>query len=45
MDGGLTLQVLDLPTLIEVKKRARRPKDMFVVPILMATLEERTKGA
>ncbi len=38
-DGG-TLQVLDLPTLIEMKERAGRPKDLAALPILRATLDE-----
>lgn len=42
-DRGLTLRVLALPTLIEVKRKVGRPKDLFVVPILIATLEERDK--
>jgi hypothetical protein len=36
-----TVQVLDLPTLIEVKTKAGRPKDRIVLPILIATLQER----
>jgi hypothetical protein len=36
-----TLQVLDLPTLIELKTKAGRPKDRVVLPILIATLQER----
>ena len=40
-DGSLTLHVLDLPTLIEVKTRAGRPKDRIALPLLLATLEER----
>lgn len=42
-DGGRTLRVLDLPTLIAVKTRAGRPKDRLVLPILMATLQERDR--
>jgi len=42
-DEGRTLRVLDLPTLIAVKTKAGRPKDRVVLPILIATLEERDK--
>lgn len=41
-DGVLVLRVLDLPTLISVKTKAGRAKDRMVVPILVATLQERT---
>lgn len=40
-DEGRELHVLDLPTLIEVKTRAGRPKDRLVLPILIATLKRR----
>jgi hypothetical protein len=40
-DEGRLLLVLDLPTLIAVKTKAGRPKDRVVLPILIATLEER----
>jgi hypothetical protein len=33
--------VLDLPTLIEVKARTGRARDRAVLPVLIATLEER----
>ncbi len=39
-DGALSLRVLDLPTLIEVKTRAARPKDKIALPLLLATLDE-----
>jgi len=42
--GELRLRLLDLPTLIAVKTAAGRPKDRVMVPILIATLEERRKG-
>ena len=42
-DGALALKVLDLPTLISVKTKTGRPKDRLVLPILIATLEEREK--
>lgn len=41
---GRLLRVLDLPTLIEVKTKAGRPKDKLVLPILIATLQERDKA-
>jgi len=37
---GATIQVLELATLIEVKRRAGRPKDLAVIPYLEATLDE-----
>lgn len=43
-DEGRLLRVLDLPTLITVKTKAGRPKDRVVLPILIATLEERDKS-
>jgi hypothetical protein len=42
-DGTLSLRVLDLPTLIEVKTRAARPKDKIALPLLLATLDERRR--
>jgi hypothetical protein len=42
-DGSLSLRVLDLPTLIEVKTRAGRPKDKLALPLLLATLDERQR--
>jgi hypothetical protein len=43
-DEGASLRVIDLPTLIEVKTKAGRPKDRVMLPILVATLEERRKA-
>lgn len=43
VDEGRSLHVLDLPTLIDVKTKAGRPKDRIVIPILIATLQEREK--
>jgi hypothetical protein len=43
-DEGRLLHVLDLPTLIAAKTRAGRPKDRIVLPILIATMQERDKG-
>ena len=42
-DEGRLLYVLDLPVLIEVKTKAGRPKDRIVLPILIATLQERDR--
>ena len=42
-DGSLIIRVLDLPMLIRVKAEANRPKDRLVLPVLLATLEERLK--
>jgi hypothetical protein len=42
--GSRDLRVIDLPTLIEVKTATGRMKDKLVLPILIATLEERRKG-
>ncbi len=39
--GGRTLRIVDLPTLIELKLAANRAKDRLVIPLLVATLEER----
>lgn len=44
IDEGRPLRVLDLPTLIAVKAKAGRPKDRIVLPILIATLQEREKA-
>jgi hypothetical protein len=38
------IRVLDLPTLIRVKEHAARPKDIAVLPLLRATLQEHQKG-
>lgn len=42
-DGPISVRVLDLPTLIEVKTRAGRPKDKIALPLLLATLDERLR--
>jgi hypothetical protein len=39
----LVLRVIDLPTLIELKEKAGRPKDIAVLPVLRATLSETLK--
>ena len=41
VEEGRMLRVLDLQTLIEVKTKAGRPKDRIVLPVLVATLQER----
>jgi hypothetical protein len=41
---GPALRVLDLPTLIEVKAKLGRAKDRLMLPVLVATLEEREKN-
>lgn len=39
---GLWLRVLDLPTLIDIKKSTGRARDRMVVPLLLALLRERS---
>jgi hypothetical protein len=41
--GGLMIRILDLPALIEIKRRAARPKDLAALPVLEATLDERNR--
>lgn len=41
--GELSLRVLALPRLIEIKRRAGRPKDLAALPVLESTLE-RSRG-
>ncbi|MBI4956499.1 MAG: hypothetical protein HY908_31070 [Myxococcales bacterium] len=43
VDEAARLRVIDLPTLIAVKTRAGRAKDRLMLPLLVATLEERGK--
>lgn len=43
--GAMSIHVVDLPTLIELKAKAGRPKDRMAIPILVATLEERARSA
>lgn len=38
--GGLTIRVLSLPGLIDAKERSGRAKDLAVLPLLRATLDE-----
>jgi hypothetical protein len=40
LPGGLTVRVLGLSALISAKERAGRPKDLAVLPLLRATLDE-----
>lgn len=40
LEDGLTVRVIDLPTLIALKEEAGRPKDLAVLPVLRATLAE-----
>jgi hypothetical protein len=40
---GSTVRVLTLPALIEAKERSGRPKDLAVLPLLRATLDEARK--
>lgn len=37
---GLSVRVLALSALIEIKERSGRPKDLAVIPVLRATLDE-----
>ena len=40
LGDGLTVRVIDLPMLIELKEQAGRPKDLAVLPVLRATHAE-----
>ena len=40
---GRTVSVLQLSALIEIKRRAGRPKDLAALAVLEATLDERTR--
>jgi hypothetical protein len=42
-DGPVPLRVLDLPRLIAAKSAAGRAKDRAVLPLLVATLDERRR--
>lgn len=39
-DGRLRIRVIDLPTLIDIKAAAGRPKDKLVLPLLLARLRD-----
>lgn len=41
--GGSIVKVVDLPTLIALKTAAGRPKDRVMLPVLLATLDERNR--
>jgi len=42
-DGTVQIHVLSLPKLIEIKQRSGRAKDRAMLPVLIATLEERNR--
>lgn len=44
LGDGLACRALGLEKLIEVKRRAGRPKDLAALPVLEATLDERRGG-
>ncbi|TAK30892.1 MAG: hypothetical protein EPO40_06475 [Myxococcaceae bacterium] len=41
--GATIVRVVDLPTLIALKTAAGRPKDRVMLPVLLATLDERNR--
>jgi hypothetical protein len=43
LGSGQVIRVLNLPALIDAKQRSGRPKDLAALPVLRATLDERTK--
>jgi hypothetical protein len=43
LEGGAQVRVLSLPALIAAKEKAGRPKDLAVLPVLRATLEESSR--
>jgi len=43
LTDGKLFRVLSLPALIEIKARCARPKDLAVLPVLRATLEEQQR--
>lgn len=43
LSAGLRIRVLGLPDLLAMKMRAGRPKDLAVVPLLKATLDESSR--
>jgi hypothetical protein len=45
LDDDLQLRVVNLDRLIEIKRRAGRPKDLAVIPVLEATLAEQRQRA
>jgi len=40
LGDGLSVRVVDLPTLVALKEEAGRPKDVAVLPVLRATIDE-----
>lgn len=42
---GLSVRVLALTALIQIKERSGRPKDLAVIPVLRATLDELNRKA
>lgn len=40
-DGSVSLRILDLPTLIEIKSNTGRVRDQLMVPVLLALARER----
>jgi hypothetical protein len=40
LEKGLIVRIIDLPTLIDLKEKAGRPKDVAALPVLRATLAE-----
>jgi hypothetical protein len=43
LSAAAKIRILDLTKLIEIKRRAARPKDLAALPVLEATLEERKR--
>jgi hypothetical protein len=43
LSSGRTVRVLSLPALIDAKERSGRPKDLAALPVLRATLDERSR--
>jgi hypothetical protein len=44
LGGGVTIRVLTLEALIEAKERSGRPKDLAMLPVLRAALDELHRG-
>jgi hypothetical protein len=40
LGDALRVKVIDMPTLIQLKEEAGRPKDLAALPVLRATLDE-----
>jgi hypothetical protein len=41
-DGEISIRVLDLETLIEIKESTKRPQDKFLLPVLVALQKRKT---